>query len=84
MPASGTGQWVGCHLNAQDVCCDNRAGGIKDLGLMQRLAKESNVPLPLADIIKGHEEEAQQQGKGDLDWGCIVDLLRSKAGLPER
>lgn len=51
---------------------------------MQRLAQESGVPLPLADIIKGHEDEAQQQGKGGLDWGCIIDLLRSKSGLPGR
>ena len=65
------------------ICCCC-IGGLKDLSLMQRLAKESDVPLPLADVIKGHEEEAQQQGKGDMDWGCIVDLLRSKAGLPDR
>lgn len=60
------------------------AGGMKDLGLMQRLAKESNVPLPLADIVMSHEKEAEQQGKGALDWGCIADVLREKAGLGER
>lgn len=60
------------------------AGGCKDLGLMQQLAKESNVPLPLADIIMTHEREAEQQGNGDKDWGCIVDVLRNKAGLGKR
>lgn len=60
------------------------SGGMKDLGLMQRLAKESNVPLPLADIVMSHEKEAEQQGKGALDWGCIADVLREKAGLGER
>ncbi|KAL3136887.1 hypothetical protein ABBQ32_006498 [Trebouxia sp. C0010 RCD-2024] len=59
-------------------------GGCKDLGLMQQLAKESNVPLPLADIIMTHEREAEQQGNGDKDWGCIVDVLRNKAGLGKR
>ena len=59
-------------------------GGIKDLGLMQRLAKESNVPLPLADVIMSHEREAEQQGKGALDWGCIADVLREMAGLEKR
>lgn len=59
-------------------------GGCKDLGLMQRLAKESNVPLPLADIIMSHEREAEQQGNGDKDWGCIADVIRDKAGLGKR
>ncbi len=60
------------------------AGGIKDLGLMQRLAQESSVPLPLADVIMSHEKEAERQGKGALDWGCIADILREKAGLEKR
>ena len=57
------------------------AGGIKDLHLMQRLAKESNVLLPLADIIMSHERQAEQQGNGNKDWGCIADVIRDKAGL---
>lgn len=60
------------------------AGGCKDLDLMQRLAKESNVPLPLADIIMSHEREAEQQGNGNKDWGCIADVIRDKAGLGKR
>lgn len=60
------------------------AGGCKDLDLMQRLAKESNVPLPLADIIMSHEREAERQGNGNKDWGCIADVIREKAGLGER
>lgn len=65
-------------------CLWSAAGGIKDLGLMQRLAQESSVPLPLADIIMSHEKEAERQGKGALDWGCIADILRDKAGLEKR
>ena len=60
------------------------AGGIKDIGLMQRLAKESNVPLPLADIIMSHEREAEKQGNGEKDWGCIADVIRSRAGLGQQ
>ena len=60
------------------------AGGCKDLDLMQRLAKESNVPLPLADIIMSHEREAERQGNGNKDWGCIADVIRDKAGLGKR
>lgn len=60
------------------------AGGCKDLDLMQRLAKESNVPLPLADIIMSHEREAERQGNGNKDWGCIADVIRDKASLGKR
>ena len=70
-------------LCEQASLCDC-TGGIKDLGLMQRLAQESRVPLPLADIIIKHEKEAESQGRGADDWGCISDILRSKAGLKER
>lgn len=51
---------------------------------MQQLAKESGVPLPLADIIMSHEMEANLQGNGDKDWGCIADVIREKAGLGRR
>lgn len=54
------------------------------MGLMQRLAQDSRVPLPLADVIMSHEKEAERQGKGALDWGCIADILREKAGLEKR
>ena len=72
-----------CFFANFDSSCEH-AGGCKDIDLMQRLAKESNVPLPLADIIMSHEREAEQQGNGDKDWGCIADIIRNKAGLSKR
>lgn len=51
------------------------------MNLMRQLAAESQVELPLADIIEQHLTEAKAEGKGDLDWGAIGELMREKAGL---
>ena len=56
--------------------------GLKDVGLMQKLAKDVVAPLPLADLADNHLRAAFARGRGDLDWGALATVLREMAGLP--
>lgn len=56
--------------------------GLKDVGLMRKLADQVSAPLPLADIAHGHLRAAFAQGHGELDWGALITVVRSLAGLP--
>ncbi len=56
--------------------------GLKDVGLMQKLAKDVAAPLPLADLADNHLRAAFARGRGDLDWGALVTVVREMAGLP--
>ncbi|KAJ3019015.1 UNVERIFIED_CONTAM: hypothetical protein HDU68_010844 [Siphonaria sp. JEL0065] len=55
-------------------------GGLKDVGLMQELARESGVCLPFADVVKGHLD--RQKGEDpNLDWSSIARVVRKDSGL---
>lgn len=56
--------------------------GLKDVGLMRQLADRVSAPLPVADIAHGHLRAAFAQGRGDLDWGALITVVRTLAGLP--
>ena len=56
--------------------------GLKDVGLMQKLAKDVAAPLPLADLADNHLRAAFARGRGDLDWGALATVIREMAGLP--
>jgi 3-hydroxyisobutyrate dehydrogenase-like beta-hydroxyacid dehydrogenase len=56
--------------------------GLKDVGLMRALAEEVAAPLPLADLAHGHLLAALAKGRGDLDWGALITVVRELAGLP--
>ena len=56
--------------------------GLKDVGLMQQLAKDVAAPLPLADLADNHLRAAFARGRGDLDWGALATVVREMAGLP--
>ena len=56
--------------------------GLKDVGLMQKLAKDVFAPLPLADLADNHLRAAFARGRGDLDWGALATVIREMAGLP--
>ena len=56
--------------------------GLKDVGLMQKLAKDVAAPLPLADLADNHLRAAFARGRGDLDWGALATVVREMAGLP--
>ncbi len=58
--------------------------GLKDVGLMRRLADEVAAPLPLADLAYRHLLAALARGRGDLDWGALVTVVRELAGLEPR
>lgn len=58
--------------------------GLKDVGLMRQLAEQVSAPLPLADIAHGRLRAALAQGHGELDWGALITVVRTLAGLPSR
>lgn len=58
--------------------------GLKDVGLMRKLADQVSAPLPLADIAHGHLRAALAQGRGELDWGALITVVRELAGLSSR
>ena len=55
--------------------------GLKDVGLMRKLADQVEAPLPLADIAHGHLRAALARGRGELDWGALITVVREMAGL---
>jgi 3-hydroxyisobutyrate dehydrogenase-like beta-hydroxyacid dehydrogenase len=55
--------------------------GLKDVSLMRKLADQVSAPLPLADLAHGHLRAALAKGRGDLDWGALITVVRELAGL---
>lgn len=55
--------------------------GLKDVGLMRKLAEQAMAPLPLADIVHEHLRAALAKNRGELDWGAIITVVRELAGL---
>jgi 3-hydroxyisobutyrate dehydrogenase-like beta-hydroxyacid dehydrogenase len=55
--------------------------GLKDVSLMRRLADEVASPLPIADLAYRHLLAALARGRGELDWGALVTVVRELAGL---
>src|SRR5581483_1598457 len=56
--------------------------GLKDVGLMRKLADQVQAPLPLADIAHQHLRAGAANGRGELDWGALITVVRELAGLP--
>ncbi|KAF9921980.1 hypothetical protein FBU30_007937 [Linnemannia zychae] len=50
--------------------------GMKDVGHMRRLAADHRASLPIADLAYKHMETLKAEGKGDLDWSSIIEVLR--------
>ncbi len=55
--------------------------GAKDIGLALAAGAESNVPLPMASLLRDRFVAAMAQGRGDLDWTAIAINARKDAGL---
>lgn len=55
--------------------------GLKDVGLMRKLADQVAAPLPLADIAHGHLRAALAKGRGNLDWAALITVVRELAGM---
>ncbi|KAG0051762.1 hypothetical protein BGZ83_003326 [Gryganskiella cystojenkinii] len=56
--------------------------GLKDVGHMRRLARESGAALPTADLAYEHLLAVQEQGRGDKDWSNMISSLRVSASIP--
>ncbi|KAK9818204.1 hypothetical protein WJX72_008799 [[Myrmecia] bisecta] len=56
-------------------------GGIKDLGHITRLGRDSQAPLPIAELTLQHLKEQEGGGHGDLDWGALTLSIRKAAGM---
>lgn len=59
------------------------AGGLKDVGLIQHLAKQCNVQMPLGELMLDHLKEAGDRGWTDLDWTAVTRVVREPAGILE-
>lgn len=57
---------------------------LKDLGLIQELARELNTPTPGGELAYRIFQEAVQGGLGDLDPAAIVLPLEERAGFAIR
>lgn len=55
--------------------------GAKDIGLALDAGAESQVPLPLASLLRDRFLAAQAQGRGELDWTSVALNARADAGL---
>ena len=53
---------------------------LKDLGLIQELARELDIPTPAGDLAFQLHAKAVEQGLGDLDSAAIVLPLEAQAG----
>ena len=54
---------------------------LKDLGLIQELARSIDTPTPAGDLAYKVFTEAAEAGLGDLDTPIIVRLLEKEAGV---
>ena len=59
------------------------AGGLKDVGLIQRLAKDCGVDMPFGQVMLNHLQEAGSRGWTDLDWTAVSRVIREPAGIFE-
>jgi 3-hydroxyisobutyrate dehydrogenase-like beta-hydroxyacid dehydrogenase len=55
--------------------------GFKDLRLLLAAAEELAVPLPLADLVRGHLLSAIARGRTEIDWSAIAEIVAENAGL---
>ncbi len=56
----------------------------KDISLANELARELNVPMPVADIVEQISTECGDRGWGDLDTHVIYRLQEEAAGVEIR
>ena len=55
--------------------------GLKDIELALDAAREAGVPMPSADLIRGHIKEAIAAGRGGQDAVALAGFLAAKSGL---
>lgn len=55
--------------------------GLKDVELALAAGGDTQVPLPLAGVIREQHLGALNAGFGDKDWASLADYLAARAGL---
>jgi 3-hydroxyisobutyrate dehydrogenase-like beta-hydroxyacid dehydrogenase len=55
--------------------------GLKDINLTLKTASDSNVPMPIADLIRNRFISAIAKGRSHLDWGALAKGASDDAGL---
>ncbi|TPX59668.1 hypothetical protein CcCBS67573_g09068 [Chytriomyces confervae] len=57
-------------------------GGLKDVGLVRKLAQESGCSTPFADIVNGHLVRTKEEGgSSGADWASLAKVVRKDSGL---
>lgn len=56
--------------------------GHKDVGLVLDTAREVNMPMPLASLVRDRLTAALARGRGDEDWAALARGVAEDAGLP--
>jgi len=46
--------------------------GLKDIDLVLQTAREANVPMPTASLLRDRFVSAIAKGRSDLDWSAIA------------
>jgi 3-hydroxyisobutyrate dehydrogenase-like beta-hydroxyacid dehydrogenase len=57
---------------------------VKDVNLVQELARNMDLPLPLTAQVRQLLVEAKNLGRGDEDFATLLDLMAQWAGVPVR
>jgi 3-hydroxyisobutyrate dehydrogenase-like beta-hydroxyacid dehydrogenase len=55
--------------------------GLKDVELALEAGGDTQVPLPLAGLIREHVVAALAQGYANKDWAALAQLIAKDAGL---
>jgi 3-hydroxyisobutyrate dehydrogenase-like beta-hydroxyacid dehydrogenase len=58
--------------------------GYKDTGLTLEAANDTQVPLPLADLLRDGFLDALAHGDGELDWSALAEVAARRAHLDKR
>eukprot|EP01112_Ceratiomyxa_fruticulosa_P023337 TRINITY_DN886_c0_g1_i1.p1 TRINITY_DN886_c0_g1~~TRINITY_DN886_c0_g1_i1.p1 ORF type:complete len:289 (+),score=77.11 TRINITY_DN886_c0_g1_i1:103-867(+) len=72
------------RMSSNDFNAENGASvaiGLKDSGHVLKVAENSGVQLPSVQIGRKHLETALERGRGDLDWGALITVVRENSGL---
>ena len=57
--------------------------GLKDIELALAAGGDTQVPLPLAGMLREQHLGAMNRGLGDKDWASMADYIAERAGLGE-
>lgn len=55
--------------------------GLKDVRLVLAAADSAAVPMPAASVIYGHLLAAVAQGRREIDWSAVTELIAENAGI---